>query len=96
MELKNPREALLRIYRLVHSEDLSLTVMEDAVDRYKKRYNVELEEMTVFPNGKMVITQEVDWALTGIDFDEAVIQEILDEEGSFEYFGVKKFCETNV
>ena len=59
--------------------------MENAVDRYTKRYCIESEDMTFFPNGQPVITQDVDWALTGNDFDETVIQDILDQEGSFEY-----------
>ena len=59
--------------------------MEAAIDRYTKQYSIGDEEMTFFPNGQLVITQEVHWALTDDGCDETVIQEILDKEGSFDY-----------
>ena len=61
MELKDPRKAYIEIALLVHREKLSMTVAEDAVDEYIKRYNIDEDDMAFYPDGERVLSPELFW-----------------------------------
>ena len=59
MEMPDPREAMIEMARLVHRQGLDLTILEQAMQQYATKHNVDPDEMTFYPNGETVLTQDL-------------------------------------
>lgn len=74
MQMENPHEALKAIVKKIDTENLSIQEMEDRITEYLDIHNIELYQMTYYPNGGLVmdpddvLTQEYEAKLGKISF----------------------------
>ena len=59
MEISDPRKAMVEMARLVHLQNLDLTILEQAMHEYAIKHDIELDEMTFYPNGENVLTPDL-------------------------------------
>ena len=59
MEIKDPRKAMVEMAQLVHSKNLDLTVLLEAMKAYQTKHGVGADEMMFDENGERVLTEEM-------------------------------------
>jgi len=65
MRMENPQEATIELMRLVHQENMTMDILDEAIDEYMEKHGVDLDEMCLYPDGRFVITQELYQKLQG-------------------------------